>query len=886
MNVLAAFFARLHRLAHLGLVLFSAALGSLTALRAGITGPGSVVGYTPSVVQIQGVLPLSQTYSFDLTSPGDFVGPSTISFVLSTNGVPAGVTDATALSYLSISPATLNYSTSSEPKTVTVTLAIPYSAAPGSYGYKILAVGWPGTPTNTGTFISASMSAPLSSSTPPDVSIVNPADGSVLTAASFPLSIPVTFTASSSGAQASPITNASMSLAGVNIALSSLTGLNTLSVSGSGIIAITAPGTYQLVAQAVNSGGSVSDTNTFTVINAGAVPPPVAVISAPILGATYTYRAGGAAVAVPFTFSANASDGPIRTLVAKVDGIAVPFTASGLNTLAASGVIPLSYTIAGEHFLEITTTNDGGSATATTSFSVNVMSPTPVVTIVSPALNASFTLPVGAASLSIPFSFGTTTSTGFTVDTISATLDGVPVTITTNSPAVLGTATAVTSSGNLLNVGPGTHTLIATATSAGVVDSDAVTFSVQAPQVSLPTVLINTPLLGSTYTILLASSSSCNGSVTVPLSFVGTSTASTAVITQLSATLDGRAVAVSSSPLNQKSVTGTASLVLTTSGTHTIGVTATDACGVASATRTFQVVVVFSKNICGRVFFDVNFDGVFDGGEHEDTGSRYDDDRRGYRSDRYSDQGSCRDLGDRYNSRYDDDDRNCPDFGLSGVTITLLSASGATVATTVSDSSGRYCFTGVAPGTYSVTLGALVGFAGFSPTTLSSRAVTVTTQNVLVRDFGLGLNFSAIRTFCATGKPVEFWKVQIDKCIKNDRSAEVSADKVNSYLKAIGSMCLSLFDRYSLKQSTGTMGAGSSEVRVQLAKQLLAAEFNFANGSYINGHRMLTYCFIQWGERTHSVTSCAKYSTSYCNTATAWFKAYNCSQGGIVSGPN
>jgi hypothetical protein len=676
-----------------------------------------------------------------------------------------------------------------------------------------------------------------------------------------------------------------MSLAGVNIALSSLTGLNTLSVNGSGTIAISAPGTYQLVAQAVNSGGSVSDTNTFTVINAGAVPPPVAVISAPILGATYTYRAGGAAVAVPFVFSANASAGPIRTLVAKVDGLEVPFTASGLNTLAASGSIPLSYTIAGEHFLEITTTNDSGiSATAASSFLVNVISPTPIVSIVSPALNASFTLPVGAVSMNVPFSFGTTTSTGFTVDAISATLDGVPVT-TTNSPALLGTATAVTSSGNFLNVGPGTHTLIATAASAGVVVSGTATFTVQAPQVSLPIVSINTPLLGSTYTILLASSSTCNGSVTVPLSFVGTSTASTAVITQLSATLDGRAVAVSSSPLNQKSVTGTASLVVTTSGTHTIGVTATDACGVASAIRTFQVVVVSSKNICGRVFFDVNFDGVFDGGEQENTCSRNDDDRRGYRSDRYSDQGSCRDLGDRYNSRYDDDDRNCADFGLSGVTVTLLNASGATVATTLSDSSGRYCFTGVAPGTYSVTLGALVGFVGFSPTTLSSRAVTVTTQNVLVRDFGLGLNFSAIRTLCATGKPVEFWKVQIDKCIKNDPSGEVSAVKVNLYLKAIGSMCLSLFDRYSLKQSSATMGTGScSQARVQLAKQLLAAEYNFANGSYINGHKMLTYCFIQWGERTHSVTT--KYSTSYCETATAWFKAYNCSQGGIVSGPN
>ena len=884
MNVLAAFFARLHRLAVVGLVLLSAALGSLTALRAGITGPGSVVGYSPSLVESQGILPFSQTYTFDLTSPADFTTPSTISFVLSTNGVPAGVSDATALSYLSISPATLNYLTSAETKTVTVTLAIPFSALPGSYGYKILAVGWPGAPTNIGTFISASMSAPVSSSTPPDVNIVgpSPADGDLIAVAGFPVNIPVAFTASSTGTQASPITNASMSLEGVNIALSSLTGLNTASLTGSGTISITAPGTYQLVAQAVNSGGSVSDTSTFTVYLTGTVPPPVAVISAPILGAIYTYRAGGAAVAVPFVFSATASAGPISSLVAKVDGLVVPFTASGLGTLAVSGSIPLSYTIAGEHFLEITTTNAGGSATAKTSFLVNVISPTPIVSIVSPALNASFTLPVGAVSMSVPFSFGTTTSTGFTVDAISATLDGGPVT-PTNSPALLGTATAVTSSG-VLNVGPGTHTLIATATSAGVVVSGTATFTVQASQGGLPTVSINTPLLGSTYTILLASSSTCNGSVTVPLSFVGTSTASTAVITQLSATLDGRAVAVSTSPLNQKSVTGTASLVVTTSGTHTIGVTATDAFGVASMIRTFQVVVVSSKNICGRVFFDVNFDGVFDGGDDEYTCSRNDDDRRGYRSDRYSDQGSSRDLGDRYNSRYDDDDRNCADFGLSGVTVTLLNASGATVATTLSDSSGRYCFTGVAPGTYSVTLGALVGFVGFSPTTLSSRPVTVTTQNVLVRDFGLGLNFSAIRTLCATGKPVEFWKVQIDKCIKNDPSGEVSAVKVNSYVKAIGSMCLSLFDRYSLKQSSATMGSGSSDARAQLAKQLLAAEYNFANGSYINGHKMLTYCLIQWGERTHSVTT--KYSTSYCNTATAWFKAYNCSQGGIVSGPN
>src|SRR5581483_5504358 len=94
------------------------------------------------------------------------------------------------------------------------------------------------------------------------------------------------------------------------------------------------------------------------------------------------------------------------------------------------------------------------------------------------------------------------------------------------------------------------------------------------------------------------------------------------------------------------------------------------------------------KSICGTVFFDVNFNGVFDncvssddddhhGGDYrdDDNDNHYDggshsggdwEDHRGSWSDRFSDRGSCTDYGDRSDSRsYDNDNERCAeDFGL------------------------------------------------------------------------------------------------------------------------------------------------------------------------------------------------------------------------------
>lgn len=875
-------------LVQVGLSLFS------TGLRAGETIPTPVVGYDATIVQIQGQFPFRTTYTFNLQAPSNLTallaggGPAAqISFSISMNGKPSGVSDLVALGYVTIATPIVSFSFSGQIVPVTVTLDVPSDAVPGPYGYKILSQGWPVDPalglTNVGEFINATVTAPAAVYTPPDVVIGTPQDNWTTTVnpIGFPVSVPLTFTATSTGTGASPITDANVTLGGNPVTLSSLVGLSTTSVTGSGNMSILSPGTYTVVATANNKGGPGADTNTFT-INVNA-PMPTAAITTPAPGTTYTYRTGGTAVSVPFVFTGNSTYGAIRSLTATIDNVDVTsqFVPTGIGSLSAGGRIDLSYTSAGTHTLHITASTDYGTAVADSDFTVVVVSPLPVVTITAPALNSNYTIPSGATSMTIPFSFGTVTNTGFTVDTVSATLDGNPVTITTNNPAALGTSASVTSTGTLLNVGVGTHTLIATGTSGGVVDTDTVTFTVVSGTLTPPSVVINTPVLNSIYTITLASSGSCNGSVTVPLNFVGTSNTTNGVITKLTATLDGKPVGVTSTTINQKNATGTASLVVTTAGTHTIGVTATDAVGTASATRTFKVVVVYTKTICGRVFFDLNFNGVFDNDYDSRRCSSNDwNDSRGCRNDQYSDRGDCRDSGDRYYSRDSDSDSACEDFGLGGITVKLLNAAGVVIGTQVSDASGNYCFSGVEPGNYTVTM---VVPAGYGATTLVSRAVTVSTANVCVRDFGLGLKFTDIDNLCASGKPSEYWKTQIDKCIKGDRSAEVSSTTCNSHTKTIGSLSLSVYDGITIKTCSSTLGTTSTGARDQLAKQLLAAEYNYANGSYINGNKMLTYCFIQWGERVHKNT--AKYSTTYCTNAANWMKAYNCSQGGRVDGP-
>lgn len=790
----------------------------------------AIVEYVTTLTQIQEQLPFTRSYTLSIKSPFNIPAANLpISFAVETNGKPAGVSDAEALSYLSFSPATINFTGPNQTVSVTVSMNVPAGATPGGYGYKITAEGWPVDPlvglVNLGSFINATVTAPPAHTTAPQVEISTPVDGSVVTVTSFPVSLPFAFRATATGATPGPITSASAELDGATVVLDSLTGLSSTTVDGAGSLVISAPGLHTVSARATNAGGTATDSNTFRVSVTAA--PPTVVINTPADNSTFSYRLGAPALAVPFTFTATSSFGGVRTLTAKVDGVPATFSPSGLGTLTATGSINLTYTTEGTHTLEVTTTDDNGTATTKHEFTVTVIEPTPTIAINQPLDGAVINLPAGVSSANIAFSFRTTSNNGFLVDSVSAELDNDAVAIA--STAGLGTATA-NSSGTLANVTAGTHTLTATGVSAGITVTDSVSFTVRTSAVP-PSVAINTPPAGSVYTRV-----SGGDAIKIPLSFTGTSNTSGAVIKKLTASLNGRPLSVSTQGLYQKVANGTATLCLTNAGTYTISVAAVDAHGTATATRTFKVVVVQGRTIAGEAFFDADFDG---------------------RSD-------------------------CGEFGLSGITVKLYDSANQVVATDTTDACGNYSFRNIAPGDYVVSATA---FNGISATTLNERDVTVGSRNVCVPSFGFGLNFSALKTMTASGNSHGFWKGNVDKAIAGkSHGAQVSKSTLYCYADKIGDFALSPYNCISLKTMSSAMSYNGSNSTSLLSKQLIAAELNYQHGAYINGNRTLTFLFLWWGEFV--MANPGKYSSSYTLWAKDWMDAYNNSHGGKVNGPS
>lgn len=963
--------------------------------------PDPVVVYDSSLVQIQGQLPLTTSYEIAIQSPSNLPSASTpITFDVSATNKPDGVSAATAVSYISFSPATLTYTGPSQSQVVRITMSVPADAIAGSYNYKILAVGWPVDPEvgliNLGTFINSTLTAAAQPKTPPTITISTPLNGSTIKvpAGGLPASVPLFFTAAVPGSNPTPIDSVTVELDNNPVTLSTLDGLQTMNVVGSATLVVPAEGQHTITARAHNAAGTAITTNTFTitVLSASAAPPevvigtpsdgqvitvpyssldaqgrasvpltftstapaqypvtqvdadvddvvvlqqtglnstsltsqatllvgigqhtvtaqarnaidvaqdvndfevrvtgappPVITISNPLPGSTKTFLIGSAPFIVPFSFTAKsvAAGGLIRSVSATMDGATTPLnlTTSALDAKTVTASIDLSFLAAGAHTLSVVAVDDYGNATAASNFTIVVLVPAPTINITAPSDNAVITLPSGATTGNVPFSFTTTSNNGGVVETVSATLDGNPVPAGSISTPKLGTPSAV-STGQLLNVGVGTHTLVTTGVSSGIVVTDTVQFTVKRTSASvpvLPSVAISTPPVGSSYTRV-----SDGPALSIPLTFTGTSNTSGGVITKLTASLDGTPLTVKSTTLGQKVASGSATLSVTSAGTHTISVSAVDAYGTASATRTFTVCVVSPKKISGLIFFDVNYNGLFDGDDNDSRGNycrnRPDwDDCRGSRYDQRYDRGRCYDYGDRSSSRDNDDDRYAEDFGLGGVTVKLLNSSRQVLATTTTAADGSYSFS-IGPGSYIVSA---VAPAGYDGTTQTERSVTVSSKNVSVRDIGFGLDHGDIRSFCASGKDYSFWKTQIDKAINGDKkNVQISATTCNSHTTKIRSLSLSIFDDLSLKKASSALGTKSSSSRDKLTRELCAAEYNYTNGAYINGDKTLTYCFIQWAERVLNTPS--KYSDSYRTWTANWLQAYNCSGGGKVAGP-
>jgi hypothetical protein len=789
--------------------------------------------YGPTDQAIEGVMPLTTSYVLSVTTPPGYVAGTSTTVTLRASSTSATVGDpATALSYVSFSPATLTFTDPLQTQQVTVTFAIPLlNLPPGTssadYTYQIYTDGWPAGFSDGGASINASVSPPPpSAGNPPAITILSPVDGAQFSfaASGLPATIPFQFTASTDST--SPLITAVVASFGTSTSMVPIpvtaSGLGTANLSGSGTLLVTQPGTYTLQMQAVNLVGTGTDTNTFTIVVAA--PPPKLTITSPTPGSTYTYRVGDNPTPVLFNFTAVSSYGGIRTLTAKLDGADQVFLLNGIGTLTATGALQLSYNMAGTHTIVVTTTDDNGTATAQSNFTINVVGPQIAVGITAPTPNQVFTIPANATTVNIPYAFTTTTQNGFNVESVSATLGATALT-----PTTTGLGTPAANSTGTITLGAGTYTLTATGKSAGLSASSSVVFTVKTA-LNPPTVVITTPPVGYTQAIVPGTT------VTVPLSFTGTSNNLGTTITQLTATLDGTPLTVSSTTLGQAVATGTSNLSVSTSGTHHIVVTAKDSVGAATATRDFTITFITPHKVTGLVFLDLDGDGTVDG----------------------------------------------TDFGLLGISVKLIGSCGQVVASTTTGPDGIYTFSGVFPGSYLVVT---CPFSGLFPTTWPLQCVTMGSADVTASPIGYRLDFCALGSMTANGYTIGYWKNNIDKAIAGKTNGiQVSAATLTKYTSNLAQFSLAPFDGVTMKSASATMGSTSSKSADLLAKQLLASEYNYQNGAYLNGNATLTYAFVSWGEAV--LKNANSFSSTYVLWVKDWFDAYNNSHGGTVDGPS
>ncbi|MCK5146809.1 hypothetical protein KAR48_08630 [bacterium] len=97
---------------------------------------------------------------------------------------------------------------------------------------------------------------------------------------------------------------------------------------------------------------------------------------------------------------------------------------------------------------------------------------------------------------------------------------------------------------------------------------------------------------------------------------------------------------------------------------------------------------------------------------------------------------------------------------------------------------------------------------------------------------------------------IGFWKNNIKKVILQDRTngTQLTRDQLIQYLDVVQSFDKTPFNGISFKSAYSIMNYHGSDAISLLKKQLLASEFNYAAGAYINGDEALTADFLMAGE--------------------------------------
>lgn len=433
------------------------------------------VSYAPNLTIVEGDQPLSTTFVLSITAPSNVQAgfPVEITPLVTILTKPADVSDSVALSYVTLTPPTLTFGEPGQVLTTTVHAEFPVGTVAGAYAYKIMTPGWKTGTQDGGAFINATVFPQITGDTP-TVVITTPTDGETFTYYPLvgPLSVPVQFT--SSALPVSPITTIDADVNGAALALTNVNHGDG-SFTSTGTATITSPGIYTVRARASNTLGTGIDTVDFNVVVSA--PPPTVAIAQPVAGSSFTLPLSGS-LSVPYSFSAHSNYGGITSLTATLNGAPVAFSPAGLGTLDASGSGAFNLTVGGTYELVVVAVDANGSATTSTSFTVVAAVPPPTVSISQPLNGATFTRVAGSAPTQIPFTFTGVAGNGYTITSLTGTLNSSAVSATVTG---LGSGTA-TGTGTLSVSGPGTFTLTAVAGSGTATAATSVTFTVTETQ--------------------------------------------------------------------------------------------------------------------------------------------------------------------------------------------------------------------------------------------------------------------------------------------------------------------------------------------------------------------------------------------------------------------
>jgi hypothetical protein len=346
----------MHALVRLTATVFATCL--LASVASALPGP---VDYNPVSKVVQGVQPLTASYTLTITTPTTVTTAGTINLVFSVLSQPTTVSAADALTFISAAPSTLAYAGPGQRVTTTITIAVPAGSFAGDYAWKIKTSGWPTSAAvlDNGAAVNATVSPPLPPNNPPPaVNIASPVDGATLTyvQGGTPVSFPISFSASvAAGGQ--PIDSLAATFAGVPLSVTT-TGVGTLTATGSATSpAITTAGTYTIRVAATNrSNTSYATVDVNVIVTAPPPPPPFCADLQwlPPISLNKTIE-GGSTMPIKFTLSCAATNQKFvrdTALVIAIYEIGDGGTASTptLYSYGTGSPNPPDYAIAGQHY--------------------------------------------------------------------------------------------------------------------------------------------------------------------------------------------------------------------------------------------------------------------------------------------------------------------------------------------------------------------------------------------------------------------------------------------------------------------------------------------------------------------------------------------------------